>query len=217
VTVRRSIQIHTDAAQLPGDLIVPGDAGGVVVFAHGSGSSRHSPRNVAVAERLDVAGLATLLFDLLTPAEAADRALVFDIELLASRLGAAIVAVRDAADVPAVPLGLFGASTGAAAALVASTVDDANVGAIVSRGGRPDLAGNVLQRVTAPVLLIVGSDDPDVLGLNRAAAERIHAETRVEVVPGATHLFEEPGAMEIVADLATSWFVRNLGERVRSA
>jgi pimeloyl-ACP methyl ester carboxylesterase len=217
VTVRRSIQIHTDAAQLPGDLIVPGDAGGVVVFAHGSGSSRRSPRNVAVAERLDVAGLATLLFDLLTPAEAADRALVFDIELLASRLGAAIVAVRDAADVPAVPLGLFGASTGAAAALVASTFDDANVGAIVSRGGRPDLAGNVLQRVTAPVLLIVGSDDPDVLGLNRAAAERIRAETRVEVVPGATHLFEEPGAMEIVADLATSWFVRNLGERVRSA
>ena len=217
MTVRRSIHIHTDAAQLPGDLIVPGDAGGVVVFAHGSGSSRRSPRNVAVAERLEVAGLATLLFDLLTPAEAADRALVFDIELLASRLGAAIVAVRDAADVPAVPLGLFGASTGAAAALVASTFDDANVGAIVSRGGRPDLAGNALQRVTAPVLLIVGSDDPDVLGLNRAAAERIRAETRVEVVPGATHLFEEPGAMEIVADLATSWFVRNLGERVRSA
>ena len=217
MTVRRSIQIHTDAAQLTGDLIVPGDAGGVVVFAHGSGSSRRSPRNVTVAQRLDAAGLATLLFDLLTPAEAADRALVFDIELLASRLGAAIGAVRDAADVPAVPLGLFGASTGAAAALVASTFDDANVRAIVSRGGRPDLAGNVLQRVTAPVLLIVGSDDPDVVGLNRAAAERIRAETRVEVVPGATHLFEEPGAMEIVADLATSWFVRNLGERVRSA
>ena len=217
MTVRRSIQIHTDAAQLPGDLIVPGDAGGVVVFAHGSGSSRRSPRNVAVAERLNVAGLATLLFDLLTPAEAADRALVFDIELLAARLGAAIVAVRDAADVPAVPLGLFGASTGAAAALVASTFDDANVGAIVSRGGRPDLAGNVLQRVTAPVLLIVGSNDPDVLDLNRAAAERIRAETRVEVVPGATHLFEEPGALEMVSDLATSWFVRNLGERVRSA
>ena len=217
MTVRRSIQIHTEAAQLPGDLIVPGDAGGVVVFAHGSGSSRHSPRNVAVAERLNVAGLATLLFDLLTPAEAADRALVFDIELLAARLGAAIVVVREAADVPAVPLGLFGASTGAAAALVASTFDDANVGAIVSRGGRPDLAGNVLQRVTTPVLLIVGSNDPDVLDLNRAAAERIRAETRVEVVPGATHLFEEPGALEIVADLATSWFVRNLGERVRSA
>ena len=217
MTVRRSIQIHTDAAQLPGDLIVPGDAGGVVVFAHGSGSSRRSPRNVAVAKRLNVAGLATLLFDLLTPAEAADRALVFDIELLAARLGAAIVAVREAADVPAVPLGLFGASTGAAAALVASTFDDANVGAIVSRGGRPDLAGNVLQRVTAPVLLIVGSKDPEVLDLNRAAAERIRAETRVEVVPGATHLFEEPGALDIVADLATSWFVRNLVERVRSA
>lgn len=217
MTVRRSIQIHTDAAQLPGDLSVPGDAGGVVVFAHGSGSSRRSPRNVAVAERLNVAGLATLLFDLLTPAEAADRALVFDIELLASRLGAAIVAVRDTADVPAVPLGLFGASTGAAAALVASTFDGANVGAIVSRGGRPDLAGDVLQRVTAPVLLIVGSNDPDVLDLNRTAAERIRAETRLEVVPGATHLFEEPGAMDIVADLATSWFVRNLVERVRSA
>ncbi|MGH2526629.1 MAG: dienelactone hydrolase family protein [Actinomycetota bacterium] len=217
MTVRRSILIHTDAAQLPGDLVVPGDAGGVVVFAHGSGSSRRSPRNAAVAERLNVAGLATLLFDLLTPAEAADRALVFAIELLAARLGAAIVAVRDAADVPEVPVGLFGASTGAAAALVASTFDGANVGAVVSRGGRPDLAGNVLQRVTAPVLLIVGSNDPDVLDLNRGAAERIRAETRVEVVPGATHLFEEPGALEIVADLATSWFVRNLGERVRSA
>ena len=217
MTVRRSIEIHTDAAQLPGDLIVPGDAGGVVVFAHGSGSSRRSTRNVAVAERLNVAGLATLLFDLLTPAEATDRALVFDIELLASRLGAAIVAVRDADEVRALPLGLFGASTGAAAALVASTFDAANVRAVVSRGGRPDLAGNVLQRVTAPVLLIVGSNDPEVLDLNRAAAEGIRAETRVEVVPGATHLFEEPGALEIVADLATSWFVRNLGERVRSA
>lgn len=217
MTVRRSIQIHTDAAQLPGELIVPGDAGGVVVFAHGSGSSRRSPRNIAVAERLNVAGLATLLFDLLTPAEAADRALVFDIELLASRLEAAIVAVRVADEVRALPLGLFGASTGAAAALVASTFDGANVGAIVSRGGRPDLAGNVLQRVAAPVLLIVGSNDPDVLDLNRGAAERIRAETRVEVVPGATHLFEEPGALDIVAELATSWFVRNLVERVRSA
>jgi putative phosphoribosyl transferase len=217
VTVRRSIQIHTDAAQLPGELIVPGDAGGVVVFAHGSGSSRRSPRNVAVAKRLNVAGLATLLFDLLTPAEAADRALVFDIELLASRLEAAIVAVRVADEVRALPLGLFGASTGAAAALVASTFDGANVGAIVSRGGRPDLAGNVLQRVAAPVLLIVGSNDPDVLDLNRGAAERIRAETGVEVVPGATHLFEEPGALDIVAELATSWFVRNLVERVRSA
>lgn len=217
MTVRRSIQIHTDAAQLPGDLVVPGDAGGVVVFAHGSGSSRRSPRNLAVAERLNGAGLATLLFDLLTSGEAADRALVFDIELLASRLGAAIVAVRDADEVRALPLGLFGASTGAAAALVASTFDDANVRAVVSRGGRPDLAGNVLQRVTAPVLLIVGSNDPDVLDLNRAAAEEIRAETRVEVVPGATHLFEEPGALEIVAHLATSWFVRNLVERVRSA
>lgn len=217
MTVRRSIQIHTDAAQLPGELIVPGDAGGVVVFAHGSGSSRRSPRNVAVAKRLNVAGLATLLFDLLTPAEAADRALVFDIELLASRLEAAIVAVRVADEVRALPLGLFGASTGAAAALVASTFDGANVGAIVSRGGRPDLAGNVLQRVAAPVLLIVGSNDPDVLDLNRGAAERIRAETRVEVVSGATHLFEEPGALDIVAELATSWFVRNLVERVRSA
>lgn len=216
MTVRRSIQIHTDAAQLPGDLVVPGDAGGVVVFAHGSGSSRRSPRNLAVAERLNGAGLATLLFDLLMSGEAADRALVFDIELLASRLGAAIVAVRDADEARALPLGLFGASTGAAAALVASTFDDANVRAVVSRGGRPDLAGNVLQRVTAPVLLIVGSNDPDVLDLNRAAADGIRAETRVEVVPGATHLFEEPGALDIVADLATSWFVRNLVERVRS-
>jgi putative phosphoribosyl transferase len=216
VTVRRSVHIDTDAAQLPGDLVVPGDAGGVVVFAHGSGSSRHSRRNVAVAERLNVAGLATLLFDLLTPDEAVDRALVFDIELLASRLLAAVEAIGDTPDVGRRPLGLFGASTGAAAALVASTFDGVDVSAIVSRGGRPDLAGNTLERVTAPTLLIVGSSDTDVLELNRSAQSRMPGETRLEVVPGAGHLFEEPGALDTVADLATSWFVPNLGERVRS-
>lgn len=216
MTVRRSVQIHTDAAQLPGDLVVPGDAGGVVVFAHGSGSSRRSPRNVSVAERLNVAGLSTMLFDLLTPDEAVDRALVFDIGLLASRLHAAVEAIRDTPDVRGSPLGLFGASTGAAAALVASTFDGEDVSAIVSRGGRPDLAGDALERVSAPTLLIVGSNDVQVLDMNRSAQSRMRGVTRLELVPGAGHLFEEPGALETVADLATSWFVRNLGEGVRS-
>jgi putative phosphoribosyl transferase len=217
VTVRRSISIHADAVQLPGDLVVPDETGGVVVFAHGSGSSRFSPRNAAVARWLNDAGLATLLFDLLTPAEAEDRAYVFDIELLASRLGAAIDVVRDAEVVRELPLGLFGASTGAAAAIVASTFDGMDVAAIVSRGGRPDLAAGALQRVSAPTLLIVGSNDVDVLELNRQAHGRMRAETRLEIVPGAGHLFEEPGALQTVGDLATAWFVRNLGTRVRSS
>jgi putative phosphoribosyl transferase len=217
VTVRRPVQVHADAVQLPGDLVVPDDAGGVVVFAHGSGSSRFSPRNAAVAKRLNDAGLATLLFDLLTPAEAEDRALVFDIGLLASRLASAVASIREAPDARGLPLGLFGASTGAAAALVASTFDSVDVSAVVSRGGRPDLAGEALERVSAPTLLIVGSSDVDVLELNNAAQRRMRAETRLEVIPGASHVFEEPGALETVADLATTWFVRNLSERVRSS
>jgi putative phosphoribosyl transferase len=217
VTVRRSVQIHADAVRLPGDLVVPEDAGGVVVFAHGSGSSRFSPRNAAVARRLNDAGIATLLFDLLTPAEAEDRAYVFDIELLAARLGAGVAAMRDVPELREHPLGLFGASTGAGAAIVASTFDGMDVAAIVSRGGRPDLAGDALERVSTPTLLIVGSNDVDVLEMNRQAQGRIRAETRLEVIPGASHVFEEPGALERVADLAAAWFVRIFSERVRSS
>ena len=217
MTVRRSITIHADAVQLPGELVVPGNAGGVVVFAHGSGSSRFSPRNAAVAHRLNVAGLATLLFDLLTPAEADDRALVFDIELLASRLALGAASIREVPEVRALPLGFFGASTGAAAALLASTFEDMRVSAIVSRGGRPDLAGDALDHVSAPTLLIVGSNDVDVLEVSRAAQRRMRTETRLEVIPGASHLFEEPGALEAVAELASSWFARNITERVGSS
>lgn len=217
MTVRRSLSIHADAVRLPGDLTVPEDAGGVVAFAHGSGSSRLSPRNVSVAERLNDVRLATLLFDLLTPSEADDRGRVFDVELLASRLAEAIAVTRHDPEVGDLPLGLFGASTGAAAALVASTFDGIDVDAIVSRGGRPDLAGDALERVSVPTLLIVGSNDVDVVGFNHDAQRRMRAETRLETIPGAGHLFEEPGALDTVAQLAASWFVRNLGERVRSA
>ena len=193
---------------LPGDLASPPAPAALVVFAHGSGSSRRSPRNVAVAERLHRDGLATLLFDLLTDDEARDRGSVFDIGLLARRLVA--VVERVSADVADTPVGLFGASTGAAAALVAS-VSLPDVRAIVSRGGRPDLAGEALERVTAPTLLIVGAADPEVLELNRQAQARMRSETRLEVVPGATHLFEEPGTLERVAELASAWFAGRTG------
>jgi putative phosphoribosyl transferase len=200
----REVTIDAGGASLPGDLSLHADPALLVVFAHGSGSSRRSPRNVAVAEHLHGDGLATLLFDLLTAEEARDRRLVFDIGLLARRL---VVAVeRVSADLGDPPVGLFGASTGAAAALVAS-VSLPGIRAIVSRGGRPDLAGDALERVTAPTLLIVGGADAEVLELNRQAQARMRTETRLEVVPGATHLFEEPGALERVAGLASAWFV----------
>jgi putative phosphoribosyl transferase len=184
-------------------------ARGIVLFAHGSGSSRLSPRNTFVAEALQRAGLATLLFDLLTEAEAASRANVFDIALLAERLDQAATWVAASAAGRDLPLGLFGASTGAAAALVASAARK-DVRAIVSRGGRPDLAGNALTKVTAATLLIVGGDDPEVLVLNRAAYRRLRCERRLEVVPGATHLFEEPGTLESVVALARAWFLQHL-------
>ncbi len=193
-----------------GDLTLPPDPVGVVLFAHGSGSSRFSPRNRAVAGRLRSDGLGTLLLDLLTPDEERDRAKVFDIELLADRLEAAARSVRDDPRTAGLPIAYFGASTGAAAALVAAADPAVPVEAIVSRGGRPDLAGVVLGAVTAPTLLIVGGDDPVVLGLNRDAASALRCEHRIEVIPGATHLFEEPGALERVADLASGWFVRHL-------
>jgi putative phosphoribosyl transferase len=192
---------------LPGTLTVPSGARGVVLFAHGSGSSRHSPRNQAVAAALQQGGLATLLFDLLTPAEAADRARVFDIPLLGRRLAATTAWLRGSRVVEGLPVGYFGASTGAGAALWAAA-GDPSVAAVVSRGGRPDLAGPRLGMVTAPTLLVVGGRDPVVLELNREAQAALRAECRLEVVPGATHLFEEPGTLEQVSDLAGDWFRR---------
>ncbi len=182
---------------------------GIVLFAHGSGSSRRSPRNIFVAEALRRVGIATLLFDLLTEEEAADRTNVFDITLLAERLDAAAAWVETGVAGWPLPLGFFGASTGAAAALVAAAARP-DVRAVVSRGGRPDLAGNALAEVTAATLLIVGGDDPEVLALNQAAYNTLRCERQLEVVPGATHLFEEPGTLEMVVALARAWFLRHL-------
>ncbi|HZD18443.1 MAG TPA: dienelactone hydrolase family protein, partial [Actinomycetota bacterium] len=203
--IRRSVLINLDPVRLPGDLAVPPGAPAVVVFAHGSGSSRRSPRNVAVARRLNEEGLGTLLFDLLTAEEGEDRSRVFDIELLARRLETTGRWVRRWPGLQDRQLAFFGASTGAAAALVAAASMPSEVGAVVSRGGRPDLAGGALERVAAPTLLIVGGDDVEVLELNRDAQRRLRCPTRLEVIPGATHLFEEPGALERVAELAASW------------
>ena len=205
----RSVTVETDGFALPGDLTIPEPAIAVVVFAHGSGSSRHSPRNVRVADRLHREGLGTVLFDLLTDAEAEDRQKVFDIGLLARRLGAAVGWVPGRPELDGLPVGLFGASTGAAAALVVAAGIPI-VRAIVSRGGRPDLAGEALERVTAPTLLIVGGRDRQVLQLNRDAQARMPGETRLEIVRGATHLFEEPGALDRVAELAAAWFSGHL-------
>ena len=192
-----------------GLLGLPTGSVGIVLFAHGSGSSRLSPRNRFVAEALQRAGLATLLFDLLTEDQAAHRANVFDIALLPERLDQAASWVGDSTAVQSLPLGFFGASTGAAAALVAAA-GRTDVRAIVSRGGRPDLAGGALTKVTAATLLIVGGNDPDILALNRTAYRQLHCERQLEVVPGATHLFEEPGTLEAVVALGRAWFLRHL-------
>ncbi|MFD9775513.1 phosphoribosyltransferase family protein [[Kitasatospora] papulosa] len=202
-------EVEVDAGGVPlsGDLMLPADAGAVVVFAHGSGSSRHSPRNRSVAAALNRAGLGTLLFDLLTPGEEVYRANVFDIGLLAGRLADTTDWLRRR--VP-LPVGSFGASTGAAAALGPPAAADSGVGAVVSRGGRPDLAGADLSGVRAPTLLVVGGDDTTVIDLNRQAQAALLCENRLEIVPGATHLFEEPGALERVADLARDWFTAHL-------
>jgi putative phosphoribosyl transferase len=203
--VDEEVEITGPGVRLPGHLTVPEGACGVVLFAHGSGSGRHSPRNRAVAAALNQAGLGTLLFDLLTPDEALDRANVFDVPLLAERLGIANEWVRT--HQRELPVGFFGASTGAAAALWAAGEPEAAVAAVVSRGGRPDLAGHRLGSVRAPTLLIVGGADDLVLQLNREAERLLAGPRRLEVVPGATHLFEEPGALEAVAGLAADWFV----------
>jgi putative phosphoribosyl transferase len=210
--VDKEVVIPAERRQLPGRLTIPSDAAGLVVFAHGSGSGRHSPRNQAVARALNDTRLGTLLFDLLSPEEEGDRANVFDIPLLAGRLGAATAWLRDEEEAGALPIGFFGASTGAGAALWAAAEPDSPVRAIVSRGGRPDLARARLDAVRAPTLLIVGGHDEAVLEMNRDAARHLSCEHRIEVVPGATHLFEEPGALEAVAELATRWFLEHLAE-----
>jgi putative phosphoribosyl transferase len=203
-------------AGLGGHLRLPAGAGGVVLFAHGSGSSRTSPRNRYVADVLHRAGLGTLLFDLLSDEESADRANVFDIGLLAERLAAATGWVRQRPETGGRRIGYFGASTGAAAALWAASAEDSPVAAVVSRGGRPDLAGPRLAKVRAPTLLIVGGADRQVLALNRGAQSLLRCENRLDVVSGATHLFEEPGTLTEAADLAAGWFTDHLGSSADS-
>lgn len=195
---------------LAGDLQLPDNPSALVIFAHGSGSSRFSPRNLYVAKKLKREGFGTLLLDMLTPAEDQDPARRFDIDLLASRLEETLVWWSTQRQALELPIGLFGASTGAAAALVAATRDPGRVFAVVSRGGRPDLATDSLKLVRAPTLLIVGGDDPVVLDLNRAALRQLPRGSLLEVVPGATHLFEEPGKLEAVSTLACRWFKDHL-------
>ena len=208
---RRQVRIPVPGREeIVGDLTVPQGAGGIVVFAHGSGSSRHSPRNRDVAAALNGAGLATLLIDLLTLAEERERANVFDIGLLAERLASASVWVRAQPELAGLALGYFGASTGAGAALWAAADLGEQVRAVVSRGGRPDLAAPRLDEVRSPTLLIVGGRDRIVIELNEQALAQLHCEAELEIVPGATHLFEEPGTLEQVAQLAIEWFSRHL-------
>lgn len=214
MAAERTCTIAADGVELHGDLHVPDDATGVVLFAHGSGSSRHSPRNRFVAEGLRKAGVATLLIDLLTEEEERvdmnTRHLRFDIELLARRLIGPIEWLGFEEDTKALPVGLFGASTGAGAALVAASMRPATVRAVVSRGGRPDLAGEALAHVRAPTLLIVGGNDRTVIELNERAQAALPNETRLEIVSGAGHLFEEPGTLDEVVRLARDWFVAHL-------
>ena len=212
---RSSVIIPADGTSLEGDLVVPQGAHGLAIFAHGSGSSRYSPRNRFVAERLQAAGIATLLMDLLTDIEGGiDETTAefrFDIGLLARRLDSASSFVRSYPETSGLRIGLFGASTGAAAALIAAADRPERYGAVVSRGGRPDLAGESLPRVAAPTLLIVGGNDsPDVQKWNLDALARLRGPRKLVVVPGAGHLFEEKGALETVADAAASWFADSL-------
>jgi SHS2 domain-containing protein/dienelactone hydrolase len=206
----RDVEIEVGRLRLPGHLVIPPGTGGIVIFAHGSGSGRHSPRNNFVASVLNEAGLGTLLLDLLTPDEEADRANVFDIELLADRLVAATAWVRSQPEGADVSIGWFGASTGAGAALWAAGAPGADVAAIVSRGGRPDLAGERLPTVQAPTLLIVGEADTTVLELNQSAQARLRCPNELRIVPSASHLFEEPGTLAMAAEHARDWFLQHL-------
>lgn len=209
-----AIRVPIGDQWLQGDLGIPGVPHGIVLFAHGSGSSRKSPRNQYVARVLERRGLATLLIDLLTPDEETidDRTAQyrFDIEMLTDRLVTIVDWLRRRNDTSSLPIGLFGASTGGGAALMAAAARPREIGAVVSRGGRPDLAGTSLARVTSPTLLIVGGLDTPVIEMNRDAMRQMHAEVTLEIVPGATHLFEEPGTLERVAELAGNWFSRCL-------
>jgi putative phosphoribosyl transferase len=209
-----TIQVPIGGQSLQGELGMPSDPHGIVLFAHGSGSSRHSPRNQYVARALEGRGLATLLIDLLTPQEEAidDRTgqYRFDIPMLAGRLVTIVDWLRRGEGTALLSIGLFGASTGGGAALMAAADRPREVAAVVSRGGRPDLAGAALAKVAAPTLLVVGGLDTPVIQMNRAAMKQMHAEVTLEIVPGATHLFEEPGTLERVADLAGNWFARHL-------
>ena len=213
----RTVAIPSDDVELEGTLGVPSGASGVVVFAHGSGSSRFSPRNRHVAQVLREAGLATLLLDLLSPDEEEDDLVTgehrFDIELLAQRVEHAIDWLADEPETESLAVGLFGASTGAAAALVAAAERPIRVGAVVSRGGRPDLADQSLPDVECPTLLIVGSRDDVVIDLNERARDHMRCAVRLEIIPGATHLFEEPGTLDQVARMARDWFVNNLSRK----
>ncbi|MEH0937840.1 dienelactone hydrolase family protein [Micromonospora psammae] len=210
MATRGQVNIPVGEVGLPADVDGPADAAGVVLFAHGSGSSRHSPRNVAVAQVLQRAGLATVLVDLLTPEEdrvdAVTAELRFDIGMLADRLAGIVDWLGDEPSLGRLPVGLFGASTGAAAALVAAAARPERVAAVVSRGGRPDLAGAALSGVRAPTLMLVGGRDEQVITLNEQAAAALAAPHELRIVPGATHLFEEPGALDQVADAAAGWF-----------
>ena len=212
----RPVDVRVGNFTLEGQLAVPRDALGVVLFAHGSGSSRHSPRNRAVAEMLQAGGLATLLMDLLTPSEEATdqrtAELRFDIGLLAERLVGATDWLGHLPDTRRLNIGYFGASTGVAAALVAAAERPVQVRAIVSRGGRPDLAGDALARVQAPTLLLVGGDDVPVIGLNQFALEQLGSRARLDIIPEAGHLFEEPGKLEAVASRARDWFEEHLAD-----
>jgi dienelactone hydrolase len=209
-----AVEVSVGGVTLNADLRVPGDAQGVVILAHGSGSSRFSTRNRLVAERLGARGFATLMLDLLTSEEEAVDVRTaeyrFDIPRLGPRVSGAADWILARPDIGTLPVGCFGASTGAAAALIAAAERPAAIGAVVSRGGRPDLAGDALGRVRAPTLLIVGGRDEPVIALNRKAMAQMHAHVELEIVPGATHLFEEPGTLGQVANLAGSWFSRYL-------
>ncbi|PMR68185.1 dienelactone hydrolase family protein [Halomonas heilongjiangensis] len=212
---QQQLEIETAGVGLEGDLLLPGAPVGIVVFAHGSGSSRFSVRNRQVARHLAEQGFATLLFDLLTPEESLiderTRALRFDIALIGSRMSGAVDWVAEAPETRGLAIGLFGASTGAAAALIAAAERPGRVSAVVSRGGRPDLAGDHLPRVRAPTLLLVGGRDTRVIALNEAAMARLTAPCELLIVPGATHLFEEPGTLEMVEARAARWFLSHLG------
>jgi putative phosphoribosyl transferase len=213
-TVRdEEIEVVAGALTLAGHINVPQNALGIVIFAHGSGSSRHSPRNQEVAKTLNQAGLATLLFDLLAPAEEADRSNVFDIELLGGRLLDVTKWLVTQNQLKELSVGYFGASTGAAAALWAAGESVSKISAVVSRGGRPDLAGAQLSKVKAATLLIVGGLDDVVIELNRQAQGQLHCENSLVIIPGATHLFEEPGTLERVAELASDWFLSHLSHQ----